>query len=301
MSRVHSPARRSLGPGALALLACASTHCATATRQASICASDRPSDPQKREPTNDEWVALLLRGQDRDCRGMKLEAKRLPDKCSEVPAEGDPLPLRPVTDEDVIVNRVDRNRRLVWIITERFSNGDGLGPLALAELGSDGIAIVALGTLRAMTDGVRLHLHPVGDGRKAGEIVTAEGEYCPSANRTTCRRSLVLMARRSTAFTNEHIEDPNGRCLGPAKIDLSRLVSSDIERGWKREASLAVSATYAPEGIMLHELVTIREFDPKRMDATMKEVKRAEDERAIKWTDGLLVVGQTALWDRVSK
>lgn len=274
---------------------------ACASAPAAVCTHPVTIDPKRREVRTEEWLTLLLRGADRDCRGTKIEVVELPEKCSAVAEAGAPEPLRSLGDDDLVIHRVDKTRRLVWVITRRLSNGDGVGPVALAELGPEGIQVVALGTLRAKTEGAKLRLHPVGEGRKAGEIVTIEGGNCSGSAEDDCRRSLVVSARRSTALTAEHLEDSRGRCIGPSKIDLSRKMVTNAANGWKREFELTATATYLPEGIRIHEVVTVKEFDPKQRDATINEVRRAEGDRLVKWVDGLLVVTEEPLWDRMTR
>lgn len=270
------------------------------TKSNVVCRDPVSADPSKREVRTDEWMTLLLRGQDRTCTGDKIEPEPLPEKCAAVENNSPLLPLKELGDNDLVVNRVDKTRRLVWLITRRFENGEGVGPIALAELGKEGIAITAIGTLRALPEAAKLRLHPLGEGRRAGEVVTAEGGRC-TKDSSDCDRSLILLARRSTAFTTEHLESDRGECIGQAKIDLSKRKQTKLENGWHREFELNAAPTYQNDGIVVHEVVTVRDFDPKNRDATIKEVRRAEGDRMVRWVDGLLVVSEIPLWERMTK
>lgn len=290
--------RRSIFTAVFAALTVAAAGCKSSGPVA-VCVDPVSADPSKREVRTEEWMTLLLRGQDRTCTGDKIEPKPLPEKCAAVEDTSAPLPLKELGDDDLVVNRVDKNRRLVWLITRRFANGEGVGPIALAELGKEGIAITAIGTLKALPDAAKLRLHPLGEGRKAGEVVTAEGGRC-TKDSNDCDRSLVLLARRSTAFTTEHLESDRGECLGQAKIDLSKRKQTKLDNGWHREFELSAAPTYQRDGIVVHEVVTVRDFDPKNRDATIKEVRRAEGDRMVRWVDGLLVVSEIPLWERMT-
>jgi hypothetical protein len=285
---------------AVFVLCSAAIGCKTADPPA-VCIDPISIDPSRREVRTEEWMTLLLRGQDRTCTGDKIEPEPLPEKCGALDAEGALLPLEELGDDDVIVNRVDKTRRLVWLITRRFANGEGVGPVALVELGKEGMAVMAIGTLKAMPAGAKLRLHPLGEGRKAGEVVTAEGGRCDKDGEEQCERTLVLLARRSTALTTEHLESERGVCIGQAKINLSKRKRTALDNGWQREFELLASPSYVREGIVVHELVTVRDFDPKNREATIKEVRRAEGDRMLRWVDGLLVVSDVPLWERMTQ
>jgi hypothetical protein len=123
-----------------------------------------------------EWARLLLQGfqpgiaagNARDCTGRAVEwreprpalprARGARQRC---------IPQRAVTDDDVVVQRLQGNLRLVWVMTDRFTNGEAQGPVALAEFQSERVVVRAIGSLRTYPRRARLRLETISNQQGA--------------------------------------------------------------------------------------------------------------------------------------
>lgn len=114
------------------------------------------------------------------CREAEEEAREAnPDEYVE---EEPPEPVE-LSEESVVLGRISSKRKLVWIVTHEFENGDGLGPVALVERHDsedDGssLKVRALGALRARRERVRLRLETI----PVRSLVVVEGERCLDGN-----------------------------------------------------------------------------------------------------------------------
>jgi hypothetical protein len=64
------------------------------------------------------------------CTEQPIEWKPLRGSCEAQTADpGVPAPV-PLTEASVVERILPEKRRLVWIMTHRFPNGDGFGPVA---------------------------------------------------------------------------------------------------------------------------------------------------------------------------
>lgn len=126
------------------------------------------------------------------CRQMEEEARREnPDE-----VEDDTPRAVELTDESVIDRRLNNTRRLVWVVTHRYPNGDGLGPIGLVERREtdeeSSIHVVAMGMLRGRTERARLRLLTI----RVPLLVVTERLICPEpeeedeeVDRSLCERT----------------------------------------------------------------------------------------------------------------
>lgn len=137
-----------------------------------------------------EWGALALRGYNaqaqrgsaqratQNCRGDEIRYVG-PDRnrCEIHDPEDEPAPEAvDITEESIIVGRGSGPMvKPVWVITHRFENGDGFGPIILTQRRELGVAVQAIGTLRLPTERARLRLREAGGQR----LIVADGERCP--------------------------------------------------------------------------------------------------------------------------
>jgi hypothetical protein len=143
----------------------------------------------------DGWSRLLLKdyqsgfaaGNARDCMNQPVEWRDFPGRCEEYcddPAnearseedrckapQSSAVPQRAISEDDVVVSRLTGALRLVWIITDRFTNGEGVGPVALVEFMPDRVAV--RGEPREQRERV---LHPLALEHLAGAGEVVRGE-----------------------------------------------------------------------------------------------------------------------------
>ena len=91
--------------------------------------------PGKARPLSPEqWFNLMvdrgLDGEPADCSGTSVKW-RPPRNGEEAPEVATPLPTRKFAEDDLVITRVSPTKRMVWVITQHFESGEGLGPVAL--------------------------------------------------------------------------------------------------------------------------------------------------------------------------
>jgi hypothetical protein len=267
-----------------------------------LCTSARPlTKTNKIRPLRpDDWFNLLVDrasdGSNADCTGTALTWEE-PQGCLEPVDAGTPAPPRPFREEDVIISRVDPTTRLVWIVTDRFTNGDGQGPVALVSEEPQTMEVVTLGTLRAKARRPRLKLVTVGKT----EVLTAEGEACEREDDpATCRRSMSLLLRQGQRFVPLRMHARNGMCLGAATIHLKRQKQVPLPSGWTRRLDLNSTVQAQPARIVVTEQVVVSDFDPTRPGVPPRPVRRADAEILLWFAkDGRLLASDASLWSRV--
>lgn len=274
----------------------------------------------------DQWARLLLRdyapgfaaANARDCTGQPVEWREFRGNCAEYCDEPtnqqrpesqrcttpvtDVVPQRTIDDDAVIVSRIGGNLRLVWVITDRFSNGEAVGPVALTEFtGDQRVVVRAIGTVRNYPKRARMRLDTVGERR----VLVHEGEICENDDdRSTCRRAARLMLLRSTGdggarFLPEVLRSIRGRCYGPARFEFQRDSNATLDSGWRRTFQLATAIQVRQDGIQVHETVTVQDRDPSRPDDPPRPYRRASQDRAVYVQGNTFVSSDPSLWSRV--
>jgi hypothetical protein len=248
----------------------------------------------------DDWFHLLVdrtvEGTNADCTGAPLTWVD-PEGCLESVEGAAPVPPRPFREEDVVLTRVDETTRLVWVVTDRFSNGDGQGPVALVSEQPETMDVVALGTLRARAGRARLKLLDLG----GTEVLSAEGEACEREDDpASCRRSTTLLVHRGPRFMPLRIHARNGMCLGPAVIHMKRQKSVPLDSGWTRRLELNSALEAQKARLVVTEQVVVSDFDPSRPGVPPRPVRRADAEILL-WfgKDGRFLASDASLWSRV--
>jgi hypothetical protein len=146
----------------------------------------------------DEWLELLVSSEPgqravAECTGGQIAAAEPSEACREREQEAreaareagteyveEPAP-EPVElgEESVHLGRISSLKKLVWVVTHEYENGDGLGPVALVEREDtdDGsfLKVRAIGTLRSRRERVRLRLESI----PVRSLVSVLGERCP--------------------------------------------------------------------------------------------------------------------------
>ncbi len=256
-----------------------------------------------------EWANLVLRGYREggttttDCQGASIAWHRTDPQCDvhEEDDEAAPQPVE-ITEESVVVGRSDRVAvKPVWIITHRFEDGDGFGPVAVTERTAEGVAVRAIGTLRLPTERARLRLRETG----GQQILVADGERCPPeegegdddpdsappANAggeesedeqpATCLRTSRLMPLVGDRLMTPEVRTADGHCLGPAMVPLSREHVVGIANGWERVFRLAASMEYRGGTVIVHEQVTAEDRDPRDPGRPPRAFRTTDADRVI--------------------
>jgi hypothetical protein len=279
---------------------------ACASKPASrLCVAEAAMDARV-VPTPDDWFDLLLHGFDReqglaprpalDCSGSPVVWQEpQAEECREAGPEPKPLPPRRLTEEDLVLQTVRADLRLVWVVARRFENGEGLGPVGLVERTSRGFVVRALGSLRANPRLSQLRLEQAGDVT----VLIAEGEVCTEEAPPTCRRMARVLPLRQGRFFAEAVVSNEGACLGPTWFPLSREETLVQPNGLHRKVEFTSALTVKPEGIVLDEQVIMHDLDPRQPSGPKMLFRRAQAQRVLAVKDSRLVGTEPSLWVRM--
>ena len=127
----------------------------------------------------------------RDCLGRWINYAPLSNACGTTTyAQTEPRRMA-VAEETVVVRDLGDASYLVWVITHRFEDGDGYGPLALALRDQTGLWVEALGVLRMHSERVKLERWNI----QKETVISMSGERCSQAQsgQRRCQRSTQLL------------------------------------------------------------------------------------------------------------
>ena len=147
------------------------------------------------------WFGILLRNYDRntgavkrpvkDCSGRDVNAT--PDAemaaCLLGASPAAALPEQPLVDTDLVLQPTSDGKTLAWATTNKYADGEASGPIAIAELTQRGVAVRALGTLRAYPDKAAMRLEPMGQG----QVLVVESRTCDPDDPKKCSRYVRLV------------------------------------------------------------------------------------------------------------
>ncbi|WP_233577563.1 hypothetical protein [Citreicoccus inhibens] len=287
---------------ALSLLA----GCATVPKPAMCFAEAGPN--ARSFPAPDVWFALLLHGYDQDtgaaprpavdCAGAPVWWQDpVADECHE--AGPDSLPLPPpekLTEGDLVLETLQANRRLVWVITRRFTNGEALGPVALVETTEQGFRVDALGSLRAMPKNTKLRLEHV----SGTDLLVAEGDACiAEGGEEVCRRHARILPLRRNRFFSESVSDKARACQGAAWFPLAREQLFELPNKLQRKFELTSTITFNANDISVQEQVQVSDSDPSQPNVAPRLYRRAQDVRTLVVAENALVGNKASLWSRM--
>jgi hypothetical protein len=234
------------------------------------------------------WFALLLQGYQmsgeltrpaRGCAGgpVNLDADGCPGELLATRIAPGPT----VAARDVIVVNLGEARRLVWAITDRLSDGQAEGPVAIAEIEPQGIAVRSNGVLRAYPENASLRIARLG----TGTVLVAEGEVC--AKPGSCERATRIVPLIGDRFVTKPLIDDKGACLGPAFFPVRQ---EGVARGHKRaKYEIQVSMTYGADSIAIREQLALSGADIAADPGASSFVTRVQAERQLTLRDGNLV------------
>ena len=279
--------------------------CATVPRPAMCEAA--VSARERSFPTPHTWFGLLLHGFDAkrsvaprpsmDCSGAPVAWEEpQADECREAGPQPTPLPpSEQLTEEDLVLETLQANQRIAWVITRRYLNGEGLGPVALVETTKTGFTVRALGSLRGLTQNVRMRLERVG----GTQVLVAEGEACTQEEPQVCRRAARILPLRGGRFFSEAVSGADRTCLGAAWFPLSREQTLELPNGWRRKFELTSTLSFGADAISVQEQVAVSDSDPSQPSIAARLYRRAQNERKLTVEDNVLVGSAPSLWTRM--
>ena len=247
------------------------------------------------------WFSLLVRGYtstgaiarpSRDCEG---ELAAWPADACAADAKVTPLEPEPLGDRDLVVSHLGDGRRLVWAQTDHFTNGEAVGPVALAVFDARGVSVTTLGVLRAYGSRAQLRLERLGEGT----ILVAEGEACADErDARTCVRGIRLVPVGKRRFVPLDLSDQGGRCMGRAFFPL-RLEGTVGRKTYRVQSSVNLTK----DAVTVQEQLTIGEVSAGAgsADAMASAVARMTSERHIRLAGGRLVADEPSLLDQWAK
>lgn len=266
-------------------------------------------EAEKQQPGDPEdpmaWIRLLLRGFDPetrratspavDCTGAQVKWEAPALLCADATMARALLPDRPLGPEDVIVTPIDESHRLVWVVTNRYASGDGLGPAAVVQVKGRRLVVRAIGALRANVLRAKLRLEPLG----RGEALVAEGEHCASADPASCNRAARVMPYLGGRFWPVAVTNDAGGCLSPAWFHLAREESERLASGWRRRYRLDGALRFDAAGFTVQEQVVVHDVDPRNPATPPRLFRRAESEQPVRVEGNRLVSEGLSLWNRI--
>lgn len=198
------------------------------------------------------------------------------------------LPARPLTDEDVIINKGPDGMSLVWVQATHYENGEASGPVAMVQWTKAGVAVRALGILRAQTNKARMRMEMSG----TQQILVVEGDECNAEVSKICKRIMKLLpninGRLATVPLKLNEDDLVGDadpCLGNASFALYEAYTSDLPDGWVRKFEIVRSVSFDGEFPLVAEQVSIKDKDPNQPDAPPQDFREASNERVLTYVE----------------
>jgi hypothetical protein len=249
-----------------------------------------------------DWLSVLTRLElgrggvyaTRDCLGHVIRYQQARN-CSV--AKNEPAPvLSPMAEEAVIVRDLGANIFVVWVVTHRFQDGDGYGPIALARRHRDGIEVAAMGVLRMRTQRVKLESFSI----KGQNVVIATGETCrrgPSDQ--NCERSSRIVLGSGAKLIDAPVVDPEGRCVQDGNVELSRQDKRTLPSGLVRSFQYSANLTHDAKYVVVEERLLVRDLDNSGQGQPAREVQRIETNRFFEPVQGRLITRQASLWSKV--
>lgn len=330
MRRTHFTPRLTVALALLALSACKKDPGGDTPICLAEVASGTAVESDVQELPADIWFSILLSNFDRDqrlagddpkdCTGASSIAPTPPplpadaDRdakvdptvvagCSIAPPEVDKLPARPLTNDDVLINKGPEGMSLVWVKATHYENGEASGPVALVQWTKAGVAVRALGTLRAQTNKARMRMEMAGKQ----QILVVEGDECNAEEKTTCKRIMKLLPNINGRFATvplkrvkeEQVGDVDP-CLGEAAFALYETYTSDLPDGWVRKFEIVRSVTFDTGAPLVAEQVVIKDKDPNQTDAPPVDFREASNQRVLTYVEEeRFFSSRKSLWEDV--
>jgi hypothetical protein len=262
-------------------------------------------DGTVRPPRAEDWLHLLIVGESRPdglyaqalCTGERIESTPLPADCEVQSADPGVPEALPLTEASVVESVLPDNKRLVWIMTHRFPNGDGFGPVAALTLTPKAVYVGSLGLLRLRPTRVDLKLWNIGPKT----VLMAAGENCEDPQKAaTCRRAANLLVFDKARFHAEPIlRSDTHACIDSAWVEYKREADLTLDNGWNRHMRILASLNHDQRYVVITEQVDVTDTDPQHPDVPPRDVRRIDTERFIHVQGSGLYSRQAPLWPRI--
>jgi len=274
------------------------------------------------------WYSIMLQGFDRDrmlagddpkdctgrstltptpppfAEGVKPPEDDQPDVvagCTIGGSEDDRLPARPLTEDDILINEGPDGTSLVWVKATHYKSGEAIGPVALVQWTPAGIAVRALGSLRAQTNKARMRIEVSGSQR----ILVVEGDECNVEESKLCKRIMRLLPIIDGRFATvplklapEDIKAGADACLGDAAFALFEHYTSNLPDGWIRRFEIVRSVTFDTGAPLIAEQVVIKDKDPDQPEAPPQDFRQASSDRTLVYKDRYFET-RGSLWEQM--
>ena len=283
-------------------------------------------EAEAQELPADIWFSIMLQGFDReqmlpgddpkDCTGTSTNVPTPPPLAEgeEPPAEDDEpdpfvvadcpiggdqevdrLPARPLTEDDIVINDGPDGKTLVWVQATHYENGEASGPAALIEWTKAGVAVRALGSLRAQTYKARMRIELAGET----QVLVVESDECNTEEKKLCKRIMKLLPVLNGRFATVPLKaEESGECLGEAAFALSEQYTSDLPDGWIRNFSIVRSVTFDDGEPLVSEQVVIKDKDPNQPEAPAQDFREASNDRRLSYVDRYFET-RPSLWEEM--
>ncbi len=251
------------------------------------------------------WFGVLLKNYNRrtgivqsplkDCSGRAVEVELPPEraKCLGASAAA-PLPDRALTDGDLLETPIEGSRSLLWVRAKRFDNGDALGPVAITELTKRGVAVRAIGALRAHENRARMRLEPMGSGK----VLVVESDLCPKDNPKKCSRVMRLVPLQGDLFTEQALVLDDGSCLGPVQFELFREQEVTLANGDLRRFELTRNVDFTDGNVVMTETVVIKDRSARAPDEPPAVFRNATVQRPLQ-LEARGIVTKPGVWEKM--
>jgi hypothetical protein len=300
--------RRRLGFAALAACigACASTPPPAPITKKGLCEIALPKQGGGTRPLRAlDWLHLLVIGDTRAdglyatamCTGERIETTPLPADCEVQSADPGVPEAVSLTEASVVESVLPDNKRLIWIMTHRFPNGDGFGPVAAITLTNQAAYVGSIGLLRLRPTRVDLNLWNIGP--KA--VLMAAGESCEDQQKAaTCRRAANLLVFDQGRFHAPPIRrSDSNACIDAAWVEYKREADLTLDNGWNRHMRILANLNHDQRYVVITEQVDVADTDPQHPDIPARDVRRIDTERFIHVEGSKFYTRQAPLWPRI--
>jgi hypothetical protein len=251
------------------------------------------------------WFQILLRNYNRktsqverpvrDCsnRVVGSTGDESMDACLRGASPSKALPEQPLSQDDLYIVPTEEGQLIVWVQLERFENGEALGPIALADWTKRGVAVRAIGTLRAQANRASMRLEPMGEDR----VMVIESQVCDPENPKKCNRVMRFLPLSGDRFLERPLVREDGTCLGAPEIDLYREAEVELPNRI-RTFEMGRSIDFTDGNVTISEQVTIKDSDPSQPDAPPTVFRKAHVQRPLVLGEKGIVT-QEGLWERM--
>ena len=246
-----------------------------------------------------DWLRFLLRFDaahpTHDCAGRPLRYTA-PQRCGPDNAKEQPVPAS--INVSSVFKQALRSTQdplyMVWVVTHRFQNDDGYGPVALVAEHPSGLTVEALGALRLPTQRVHFDRWPFEDQA----VIVARGQHCMDTDRD-CETEQVVMLTPDNALVQAEIHDQTGACVGMARIRTPLVSERSLPSGAIRRIEQHSSLGFDPRYLVLTEQGTVGETAPDAPSGPRQVVQSSELERFLHVHEDHLSSRQRPLWPQL--